>query len=95
MKFCFQIIRQRLPNQYFRDGLIWNSSPGALFAQINKSDALNSYPFNYDIFGITPESNFTAVIYSQMSTSLTVNSPIYRLLRSISRSQYVSQVTNS
>lgn len=76
-----------------RDGLVWNFSPGALLTQNNQSDSLRHYPFHYNIFGIEPEPYFTAIIYSQLASSLTVNSPIYRLLRSIARSQYVSEVS--
>ncbi|XP_065212727.1 exostosin-1-like [Planococcus citri] len=88
----FEIIRQRLPTQQFHDGLVWNTSPGALLTQNNLSDSLRHYPFHYDIYGISPQDEFTAIIYSQMSHSVTGNSPIYRLLRSIARSQYVTEI---
>jgi hypothetical protein len=88
-----QIIRERLPLQPSRDGLVWNSSPGALLTLPHFSDTLRHYPFYLDMLGAEPDSQFTAVIYSQLGGPAVSTSPLYRLIRNIARSRYVARVS--
>jgi glucuronyl/N-acetylglucosaminyl transferase EXT1 len=90
---CLQIIRERLPSQPSRDGLVWNSSPGALLTLPHFSDTLHHYPFYYDVLGAEPDSQFTAVIYSQLGGPAVSTSPLYRLIKNVARSLYVARVS--
>jgi len=87
----FQIIKERLPKFQSRDGIIWNTSPGALVSQNSHTEYLNfNLPFNYHLLGKQPSPNFTVVIFSQHNS---LNSPLYRLVRNIAASKYLTQVT--
>ncbi|KAJ9595225.1 hypothetical protein L9F63_013486, partial [Diploptera punctata] len=86
------IIRERLPSQPSRDGLVWNSSPGALLTLPHFSDTLRHYPFYSDVLGAEPDNQFTAVIYSQLGGPAVSTSPLYRLIRNVARSQYVARI---
>lgn len=88
-----QIIRERLPSQPSRDGLVWNSSPGALLTLPQFSDTLRHYPFYLDVLGAEPDNQFTAVIYSQLGGPAASTSPLYRLIRNVARSVYVARVS--
>jgi glucuronyl/N-acetylglucosaminyl transferase EXT1 len=90
---CLQIVRERLPSQPSRDGLVWNSSPGALLTLPHFSDTLRHYPFYLDVLGVEPDNKFTAVIYSQLGGPAVSTSPLYRLIRNVARSQYVARVS--
>lgn len=87
----FQIIKERLPKLQSRDGIVWNTSPGALVSQHSYTNYLNfNLPFNYHLFGKQPSPNFTVVIFSQHNS---LNTPLYRLIRNIAASKYLTQVT--
>jgi len=87
----FQIIKERLPKLQSRDGIVWNTSPGALVSQHSYTNYLNfNLPFNYHLFGKQPSPNFTVVIFSQHNN---LNTPLYRLVRNIAASKYLTQVT--
>jgi glucuronyl/N-acetylglucosaminyl transferase EXT1 len=89
----FEIIRERLPDYPMRNGLIWNTSPGALLSDPRYSDTSKDMPFLLDTFGYKPKDNFTAVIFVQIgSSTLTPNSALYKLVKSITKSQYVSRI---
>lgn len=89
----FQIIRERIPGQRAREGLIWNTAPGALVIQPTFSDALSSFPFYLHYINISFEKRFTAVIYSQLSSLLTPTTPLYRLIKNVAHSKYVARVS--
>ncbi|XP_069687017.1 exostosin-1 [Periplaneta americana] len=87
-----EIIRERLPSQPSRDGLVWNSAPGALLTLPHFSDTLRHYPFYMDMLGAEPDNQFTAVIYSQLGGPAMSTSPLYRLIRNVARSMYVARI---
>ena len=88
-----QIIRERLPNYPERNGLVWNSSPGALLTLPTYSDAMRDYPFLLDLTGHEPKANYTAVIYVQVGNALTPTSALYRLVKAVTKSQFVDRVS--
>lgn len=89
----FEIIRERLPDYPMRSGIVWNSSPGALLTLPTFSDTSKHMPFLLDTLGYKPMDNFTAVIFVQIgSPTLTPNSALYKLVRSITKSQYVNRI---
>lgn len=89
----FEIIRERLPDYPMRSGIVWNSSPGALLTLPTFSDTSKHMPFLLDTLGYKPMDNFTAVIFVQIgSPALTPNSALYKLVRSITKSQYVNRI---
>ena len=94
-KKLFQIIRERLPDYPTRNGLIWNTAPGALLTIPTFSDSVSKMPFLLDILNREPDHNFTAVIFVQIGVTLTPNSALYRLVKSITKSQYVARVSSS
>jgi hypothetical protein len=75
-----------------RDGVVWNTSPGALVSQHSYTEYFNfNMPFNYHLLGKKPSSNFTVVIFSQHNS---INTALYRLIRNIVASKYLTQVNN-
>lgn len=86
-----EIIRERLPLQRKRDGIIWNNSPGALLTFPEFSDFWPHYPFH-----IAPaaaaDDNFTAVVYCQLGAPLTPSSTLFRLIKNVAKSQHVSKI---
>ena len=89
--FFFQIIRERLPNETFRDATVWNSLPGALVTLPSFSDSPENFPFQVDY---NNDEGFTAIIYCQLGLSLTPSAPLYRLVTNVARSKYVSKVSS-
>jgi len=78
-----------------RNGLIWNSAPGALFSLPQFSDTWSQYPFYAEAIGSEVSLNFTAVIYSHPATtniSPNANTPLIRLLKSLGKSRHISRV---
>ncbi|XP_071440722.1 exostosin-1 [Hetaerina americana] len=79
-----EIIRERIPSQPSRDGLVWNSSPGALLALPQFSDTWRHYPFSLGVGYPTgfpgmeatvsedgqQGERFTAVVYTQQAALL-------------------------
>ncbi|XP_061509479.1 exostosin-1 [Anopheles gambiae] len=88
----FEIIRERLPDYPHRNGLTWNTSPGALLTIPTFSDTHRRFPFLLDKLGHTPGLNYTAVIFVQIGTQLTPNSALYKLVKSITKSQYIDKI---
>ncbi|CAO1377358.1 unnamed protein product [Diamesa serratosioi] len=88
----FEIIRERLPDYPVRSGLVWNTSPGALLTLPTFSDTPQHYPFLLDMVGYEPRDNFTAVIFVQIGQILTPNSALYKLVKSITKSQFVNRI---
>lgn len=91
-QIILQIIRERIPDYPQRNGLAWNSAPGALLTLPTYSDSLWHMPFHMDIQDYQPGHNYTAIIFVQIGTSLTPNTALYRLVKSITRSQFVDRV---
>lgn len=92
---CSQIIRERLPRQPARNGLVWNNAPGALLTLPQFSDSLSHYPFFTDMQVSTPADRFTAVIYCQLGSPVIVTSPLYRLVANVARSNYIARLVLS
>ncbi|XP_031622046.1 exostosin-1 [Contarinia nasturtii] len=88
----FEIIRERLPDYPLRNGLIWNNAPGALLTIPTFADSSVKMPFLLDILNKEPGHNFTAVIFVQIGVTLTPSSALYRLVKTITRSQYVARI---
>jgi glucuronyl/N-acetylglucosaminyl transferase EXT1 len=88
----FEIIRERLPDYPVRNGLIWNSSPGALLTLPTFSDNLRDLPFYLDRLGYEPRANFTAVIFVQVGQPINPTSALYKLVKSITKSQFVNRI---
>ena len=49
-------------------------------------------PFLLDNIGYTPALNFTAVIFVQIGSQVTPSTALYKLVKSITRSQYIDKV---
>lgn len=92
-----QIIRERLPRQPCREGLVWNTAPGGLVTLPDFSDAWRHYPFHLSALGATPGDAFTAVIYSQLGAAAIASStaPLYKLIRNVAKSSHVSRVSSN
>ncbi|XP_053680878.1 exostosin-1 isoform X1 [Anopheles nili] len=88
----FEIIRERLPDYPRRNGLTWNTSPGALLTIPTFSDTHQRFPFLLDQLGYLPGLNYTAVIFVQIGTQLTPNTALYKLVKSITKSQFVDKI---
>ncbi|CRK98107.1 CLUMA_CG011475, isoform A [Clunio marinus] len=88
----FEIIRERIPENPFRNGLTWNTSPGALLTLPTFSDTPQNFPFLLDLFGYQPKENFTAVIFVQIGQTLGPSSALFKLVKSITKSQYVNRI---
>jgi glucuronyl/N-acetylglucosaminyl transferase EXT1 len=84
-----EMIRERLPNEPFRDATVWNNLPGALVTLPSFSDFADSFPFQVDYNDV---ESFTAIVYCQLGLSLTPSAPLYRLVTNIARSKYVSKI---
>lgn len=52
-------------------------------------------PYLLDILGHEPGHNFTAVIFVQIGVQLTPSSALYRLVKSITKSQFVDRVSTT
>lgn len=89
----FQIIGSRLGFEYTRDGIMWNWPPGALVSLPSFSDTLKHFPFYTHMLGIPPGNSLTAVIYVTRGGVLTTTNPLYKLVRNISKSQFVVRVS--
>lgn len=92
LPFLSQIIRERLPDYPHRNGLIWNQSPGALLTVPTFSDTAHRFPFLLEGVGLRPGPNYTAVIFVQIGAQLTPSSALYKLVKSITKSQFVDKV---
>ncbi|XP_062562398.1 LOW QUALITY PROTEIN: exostosin-1-like [Armigeres subalbatus] len=89
----FEIIRERLPDYPHRNGLIWNQSPGALLTVPTFSDTAHRFPFLLEGVGLRPGPNYTAVIFVQIGAQqLTAGSALYKLVKSITKSQFVDKI---
>lgn len=91
--FSLQIIRERLPDYPTRNGIVWNSAPGALLTLPTFSDSSIKLPFLLDLHNKEPAHNYTAIIFVQIGIALTPNTALYRLVKSITKSQYVARVS--
>lgn len=89
----FEIIRERLPDYPHRNGLVWNQSPGALLTIPTFADTPRRLPFLLDPVGQRPGPNYTAVIFVQIGAAqLSPNTALYKLVRSITKSQFVDKI---
>ncbi|BES87574.1 unnamed protein product [Nesidiocoris tenuis] len=82
----FEIIRERLPGEPVRDGLMWNSAPGSL---VTLPQYHGTYPWDRSI---PLDRRFTAVIYGQLGAPLTQTSPLFRLVKALTKSSYTAMV---
>lgn len=87
-----EIIRERLPDYPERKGLIWNTSPGSLLTLPTFSDNLRDFPFYLDVLGYEPRSNYTAVVFVQVGQAINPSSALYKLVKSITKSQFVNRI---
>ena len=71
---------------------MWNNVPGALVILPGYSENLPAYPFYWRHLGVEPGTRFTAVIYATTS-SVMFNSPLYKLVRSVTKSKYLDRVS--
>ncbi|XP_073990065.1 exostosin glycosyltransferase 1 ttv [Rhodnius prolixus] len=81
-----EIIRERLPDQAVRDGRMWNTAPGALVSLPQYSGTYPWDPIN------KKETMFTAVVYSQLGAPLTQTSPLYRIVKALTKSAHAAMV---
>lgn len=88
----FEIIRERLPDYPVRNSLTWNTSPGALLTLPTFSDSPTRFPFLLNTLGFEPNGNFTAVIFVQVGQALTPSSALYKLVKSVTKSQFVNRI---
>ncbi|KAK6618231.1 hypothetical protein RUM44_002682 [Polyplax serrata] len=91
-RLLLQIIGSRLGFEYTRDGIMWNWPPGALVSLPSFSDTLKHFPFYTHMLGIPPGNSLTAVIYVTRGGVLTTTNPLYKLVRNISKSQFVVRI---
>lgn len=50
-------------------------------------------PYLLDTLGLEPGDNFTAVIFVQIGGTITPNTALYKLVKSITKSQFVDRVS--
>lgn len=50
-------------------------------------------PFLLNAMGVEPRHNYTAVIYVQIGAALGPNAALYKLVRTITKSQFVDRVS--
>lgn len=50
-------------------------------------------PFLLNALGVEPRHNYTAVIYVQIGAALGPNAALYKLVRTITKSQFVDRVS--
>ncbi|XP_054268099.1 exostosin-1 [Macrosteles quadrilineatus] len=84
-----EIIRERLPQQKVRDGVVWNNSPGALLTLPQFSDSWLDLPFYQQL---RPSEGYTAVVYSQLNSAVTPASSLHRLVRNVAASQHCQKI---
>ncbi|XP_077287346.1 exostosin glycosyltransferase 1 ttv isoform X2 [Arctopsyche grandis] len=89
-----EIIAERIPGRARRDALAWNSAPGALVTLPQYADTRDAYPFWLEAMGTSPPgpNAFTALIYCQLGAPTHPTSPLYRLIKNISRSRYIHRI---
>ncbi|KAL9875690.1 exostosin glycosyltransferase 1 ttv isoform 4-T6 [Glossina fuscipes fuscipes] len=88
----FEIIRERLPDFPARNSIIWNNTPGALLTLPAFTDSLRFMPFQFENMNFQPRSNYTAVIYVQIGAPLNPNNALYKLVKTITRSQFIAKI---
>jgi len=99
-------MKDRIQGHSWRDSDLWNSVPGALSFDIDFADDVGRFPFHHDgqVNRVSENSllpNFTAVIYVESglnglkssSFSSYSNSPLFRLVKNVGKSRYVSKVS--
>lgn len=87
-----EVIRSRIQRHTSATSFVWNSHPGALVVLPDFSDVMSRFPFYENQLTVAATfARFTAVVYA---TSPTFNSlsPLYKLIKSISKSQYVARI---
>lgn len=93
-----QIIESRLALSQPRDGVMWNYPPGALVTLPTFADSLTNYPFYRTMAGmgfeleVQDSQRLTAVIYVTRGGALTQTTPLYRLVRNVSKSVFTAKV---
>lgn len=98
MALVLQVIESRLALSQPRDGVMWNWPPGALVTLPTFADSLTNYPFYRSMAGmgfdveILPSQRLTAVIYVTRGGALTQTTPLYRLVRNVSKSVFTAKV---
>jgi len=91
-------MRDRIKRQGCRDSEIWNSAPGALSIDMSYGDDLDEFPFFHFGNSSSLKANYTAIIHVQSSSSgaksfkTFSNSPLFKLIRNIGKSRYLSKV---
>lgn len=84
-----EIIRERIPGDSIRNGLMWNVDPGGLLALPQFSDSPSSYPF----YSTTLTGDkFTCVIYCHLGLPLTQTSSLYKLIKNVGKSKYIGRI---
>ncbi|XP_076262706.1 exostosin glycosyltransferase 1 ttv [Rhynchophorus ferrugineus] len=83
-----EIIRDKLPKKQKRDGLIWNSFPGALVTLPTFSDSMQDFPFHVESY----KNGFTAVIYCQLGITFSTTSALFKLVSYLGKSKYVLKI---
>uniref|UniRef100_A0A1A9WHX9 Glycosyl transferase 64 domain-containing protein n=1 Tax=Glossina brevipalpis TaxID=37001 RepID=A0A1A9WHX9_9MUSC len=86
------IIRERLPDFPVRNSIIWNNSPGALLTLPTFTDSLRFMPFQLENMNAQTRSNYTAVIYVQIGAPLNPNNALYKLVKTITKSQFIDKI---
>ncbi|XP_073811631.1 exostosin glycosyltransferase 1 ttv [Musca autumnalis] len=88
----FEIIRERLPHYPERNSIVWNTAPGALLTLPTFADSSRFMPFLLDDINLRTRDNYTAVIYVQIGAPLGPNNALYKLVKTITKSQFVDRI---
>ncbi|XP_046809443.1 exostosin-1 [Lucilia cuprina] len=88
----FEIIRERLPDYPERNSIVWNTAPGALLTLPTFGDSSRFMPFLLDDMNLRTRDNYTAVIYVQIGAPLGPNNALYKLVKTITKSQFVDRI---
>uniref|UniRef100_S4RMW3 N-acetylglucosaminyl-proteoglycan 4-beta-glucuronosyltransferase n=1 Tax=Petromyzon marinus TaxID=7757 RepID=S4RMW3_PETMA len=86
-----EIIQDRIFSHIARNKMLWNQSPGGLYALPQYSTDCADFPFYYATLGIKPLEQFTAVIYV-VSPLISQSQPIIKLILAVAKSKYCSQI---
>uniref|UniRef100_A0A8C3B049 Uncharacterized protein n=1 Tax=Cyclopterus lumpus TaxID=8103 RepID=A0A8C3B049_CYCLU len=86
-----EIIQDRVDSHVSRNGLLWNSLPGGLYALPQYSTDPVQFPFYYAILGKSPAQQFTAVIHTVTPLQFQI-SPVVKLIIAIAKSKFCAQI---
>jgi len=92
-----EIVFERVNPILAKDGLLWNSQPGALWTDISdRFTKPQAYiPLGYRVLEVQPvtcSDNFTAVISTSSSDVVSSTSPVFKLIKNVAESSNIAEI---